>query len=279
MIEHFTHIRPFNGRYSGAMNSDRVGLGVVSRVADLLRGISSCEPAGVSTAKLSRQVEMARPTVHRLLTSLAREGLVDRQSRTGNWHLGPELFILGASAAVRHDISDHARPIVRRLAELTGESAFLSARRGDETVCLMSEEGSFPLRSHVLHEGIRFPLGIASAGLVILAHMSDREIHHFLDEADLTARWGDAHDSNALRSRIAKTRETGYATNPGLLVQGSWGMAAAVFDAEERPAWALSLTGVETRFRAERRSDLGQLLLDHAHLLTHHIRARSRPSR
>jgi len=219
---------------------------------------------------------MARPTVHRLLTSLAREGLVDRHSRTGNWHLGPELFLLGTSAAVRYDISHHARPIVRRLAELTGESAFLSARRGDETVCILSEEGSFPLRSHVLHEGIRFPLGVASAGLVILAHLSDREVAGFLDQADLSARWGEAHAADALRSRVAETREAGYATNPGLLVEGSWGMAAAVFDAEERPAWALSLTGVETRFRADRRPDLGQLLLDHAHLLTQHLRASTR---
>ena len=51
----------------------------------------------------------------------------------------------------------------------TGESAFYSARRGNETVCLLREDGSFPIRSHVLHEGIRFPLGVASAGQVILA--------------------------------------------------------------------------------------------------------------
>jgi hypothetical protein len=31
-------------------------------------------------------------------------------------------------------------------------------------VCLAGAEGSFPLRSHVLREGIRFPLGVASAG-------------------------------------------------------------------------------------------------------------------
>ena len=31
-------------------------------------------------------------------------------------------------------------------------------------------------------------------------------------------------------------------------------MAAAVFDADERPQWALSLTGIEQRFGAARRA-------------------------
>lgn len=241
---------------------------VVSRVGALLRAIGAHEPPGVSTSDVARHVSMARPTAHRLLTSLAREGLVDRDDRTGRWHLGPELYLLGTSAAGRYDISRHARPVVQALAEATGESAFLSARRGDETVCLLREDGSFPLRSHVLHEGIRFPLGVASAGLAILSHLPERDVEDYLARQDLEPVWGDAHATATLRGRIAETRAAGYATNPGLLVEGSWGMGAAVFDRAGNPAWALSLTGVDSRFRDERRPELGRLLLDQAHRLT-----------
>jgi DNA-binding IclR family transcriptional regulator len=246
------------------------GIEVVSRVGDLLRGISTHEPEGVSTTSVARHVEMARPTAHRLLTSLAREGLVDRDPVTGRWHLGPELYLLGASAAPRYDIGRHARGIVHDLAQETGESAFLSARRGDETVCLLAEDGSFPLRSHVLREGIRFPLGVASAGLAILAHLPERELDAFLagPGAELAAEWGEAHDVVALTARVRETRTSGFATNPGLVVEGSWGMGAAVFDRSGSPAWALSLTGVESRFRDDRRPELGRLLLDRAHRLT-----------
>ena len=45
-------------------------------------------------------------------------------------------------------------------------------------------------------------------------------------------------------------------------------MAAAVFDAEERPAWALSLTGIEHRFQEARQRELGDLLLREAHALS-----------
>jgi DNA-binding IclR family transcriptional regulator len=169
-----------------------------------------------------------------------------------------------------------AQPVVRRLSVATGESAFFSARRGDETICLVREDGSFPIRSHVLYEGIRFPLGVASAGLAILAYLPDAEIDAFLAHTDLTSSYGDAHAADQVRARVVQTRSAGYAVNPGLLVEGSWGMGAAVFDAAERPRWALSLTGIERRFDEGRRRELGALLLQQAHELSKALQASRR---
>lgn len=200
--------------------------------------------------------------------------MVDRDRTTGRWSLGPELYLLGAGAAHRYDITTTAGDLVDRLARETGESAFLSARRGDETVCILSREGSFPLRSHVLHEGIRFPLGVASAGLAILGHLPDRDIDDYLARTDLRPAWGQCHSEDAIRQRVNDTRRDGYATNPALLVEGSWGLGAAVFDRSGLPAWALSVTGVQTRFTAERRTQMGGLLLDTAQELSVRLRER-----
>jgi DNA-binding IclR family transcriptional regulator len=175
---------------------------------------------------------------------------------------------LGAAAARRYDVTAVARPFVHRLSTETGESAFFSARRGNETVCLLREDGSFPIRSHVLHVGIRFPLGVASAGMAILAFLPDSEIEVFLGGVDLTAAYGETHAADRMRARIVETRAVGFALNPGLLVEGSWGMGAAVFDADEQPQWALTLTGVEHRFGPSRRPELGTALLRAAHELS-----------
>ena len=91
-----------------------------------------------------------------------------------------------------------------RLARDTGESAFFSARRGDETVCVLSEEGSFPLRSHVLHVGIRFPLGVASAGLAILSHLPDRDVDDYFARVRPESGWGPGH-SEARHPRSEST--------------------------------------------------------------------------
>jgi DNA-binding IclR family transcriptional regulator len=247
------------------------GLQIVEKVSRLLRAVSSAAPSGASTAALARDTDVARPTAHRLLTALAHQGLVDRDSESGLWLLGPELYLLGSVAAARYDVTEEARDTLTALATETGESAYLSAARGDHTVCLLEAEGSFPLRSHVLYAGIRLPLGVASAGLAILSHLPPEESARYVEFTDLTDKWGRAHSRAALRARVQATLKTGYALNPGLLVEGSWGLGAAVFDQRNRPAWALSLTGVESRLRPPRHQQLGKLLLAHAHVLTQRL--------
>ena len=154
----------------------------------------------------------------------------------------------------------------------------IALRRGNETVCVLREEGSFPVRSFVLHEGVRFPLGVASAGTAIMAFLPEEEQDVLL--TDWEAHAGDfaaGHPAGVVRENLEKTRLAGYSVNPGLVLEGSWGMGAAVFDPQGRPAWALSLTGIEPRFRGDRQEFLGKLLLEEAHRMTSRLQ-RSAPN-
>lgn len=250
----------------------------ISRATSILRILSTAMPKGFSTTEVAKSSNLARPTAHRILATLTAEGFVDRNPLTGNWLLGPELYVLGSIAAERYDITEIASEQVASLAALTGESAFLSARRGNESVCLSRVEGSFPIRSFVLYEGVRFPLGVASAGIAMLAFESDSFIDEYLAREHITDMHGTVHSPHEIRKLIDETRELGFSVNPGLVVEGSWGMAAAIFSPTGTPDWALSLTGVDTRFRKDRRPMLGRLLLEHAHEITMRLRRTKNPS-
>lgn len=257
--------------------STQKGAQVVSRVAAILQAVAAGESSG-STAAIAQRTGLTRPTAHRLLAALAEEGLLDRTDN-GEWALGPELHILGAVAAQRFPAQELAAPYLQRLAEATGESAFFSARRGTEVICLGRVEGSFPVRSHVLYEGLRLPLGVASAGLAILGHLPPPQLDAALADTRIQRELlGPQHDDTHVRSLVAHVRSHGWSLNPGRIVEGSWGMAAAVFDASGQPRYALSLTGIESRIRAERRPQLGAVLLDQAHKLSTALRAGT-PSR
>lgn len=244
-----------------------IGTPVITRVAAILRAVGR-ERGGVTTTAVARATDIPRATTHRMLTALADQGLIDREAGTGLWFLGPEIYLLGSVSTSRYDAAPVADDLLRALADDTGESAFLSARRGWETVCVSAIEGSFPLRSHVLYPGSRFPLGIASAGLVVLAHLPEGETQEYLHRAALEKDWGAAHSRAAIKERLRQTRIDGYSLNPGLLVEGSWGIGAAVFDALGQPQWALSLTGVQARMAGDRTAQLGETLLRTAHELT-----------
>jgi len=252
------------------------GAQAVARAATLLRLVTASAD-GATLQRLAQDADLSRSTAHRLLTALRMEGLVDQEDATSLWVPGPELYLMGTVAASRYDITDLSRDIVRSLAVKTEESAFLSSRTADETVCLIREEGAFPIRSFVLSEGVRFPLGVASAGLAILSFLPDHDVDAYLERhPELEDNWGRTHGEKPLRQRLGETKARGYAVNPGLIVEGSWGMGAAVFGRDGSPEWALSLTGVEFRFGPDRLPQLGRTLLAHAHQLSSRIAAARR---
>lgn len=246
---------------------------VLGRANAIIHAVASLEPDGATTSQISRATGVPRPTTHRILTTLHIQGMLDRDS-DGRWMLGPELFLLGQRASPRYDVATQVLPAIQQLSRVTGESAFFSTRRGDETVCLVREDGSFPVRSHVLFEGARFPLGVASAGLAILSFLPETQAERYLAESHLVDMYGTDHSPDAIRARMRETRQSGYAVNPGLIVQGSWGLGAAVFDGLGEPRWAVSLTGIEQRFAEPRRRELGALLMRTAHQLTNVLRPR-----
>ena len=218
------------------------------------------------STELARNAGVPRPSAHRILSALLEEGFVDRSQR-GRWYLWPELYILGTTAAARYDVSDHARRRVHRLASATAESAFFSAKRGDETVCLLREDGSFPIRSFVLYEGARFPLGVVSSGLAVLAFLPDAEVDRYLERAELSERWGSGFEERLMRERIAATRRTGFALNPGLRSKaaGAWRLPCSM---SNRCPAGTDIDGHRVSLPACPSSSARKLLLDEAHLLT-----------
>ena len=141
-----------------------------------------------------------------------------------------------------------------------------------ETVCLLREEGSFPVRSFVLHEGVRFPLGVASREPRSWPSCPRPSRKRCCRTGRPTLEPSQPGTPPAMvRANLDRTRLAGYSVNPGLVLEGSWGMGAAVFDRSGRPAWALSLTGIEPRFKPERQEELGGLLMAEAHRITQQL--------
>ena len=83
---------------------------MVARLSLLFHAVSQAEPTGATTSALARASDLSRPTVHRQLTALQAQGLVERDPNTGNWLLGPEFFLLSITAAPRYDVRSVAQP-------------------------------------------------------------------------------------------------------------------------------------------------------------------------
>lgn len=240
----------------------------MERVAQILATLSKVTGEAPRTADIVNLTGLSRPTVHRLLTALHELGYVDRDEATARWRLGPEMYILGSVAAQRYAVSPVARKLVAELSKATGESAFLAVRRDDELVCLVREEGNPSLRTSILQVGVRFPLGVSAGGVALLAYQTNEFIEEYLERSNLEVEWGPQFSAAKIREGVREARDLGYCVNPGLMIEGVFGMAAAVVTSGEPAKWVLSITGVESRFRRDRQPELGATLLKYAHRLS-----------
>ena len=237
----------------------------VDRALALLAAVGRAGVAGATLADLARASGMAKPTARRLLISLIAAHLVEQDDATRAYHVGPGAWLLGLRAGQRHDMTALAADAVTRLAQVSGDSAFLLIPQGDEVLCLLREEGSHPIRTHALLAGDRNPMGVGAGGLALLAALPR-------DEADATltrlvpvlaARMG-AEAAAHVPADVARARAEGYAVNPGRVIAGSWGIGAAVCWPDGRPAAALSIAAVENRLGPFRQEELSRLLLAEA---------------
>ena len=231
----------------------------LDRAFQLVRFISASRGEGMALSDLVRASGLTKPTARRLLVSLIANGLIEQEAQSRRYHLGPEIYLLGVMADERFGIQRLAAGSLVRLAAASGDAALLSVQRGMETICLAREEGSYPLRSHVLQPGDRHPLGGGAAGVALLAGLPDDEIEEIL--ATHGERLSAAYLSpTQLREQVAITRRCGYALNAGYVFKGSWGVAVSFRDLRTGLHAALTIAGVESRFTDTRIKELVALL-------------------
>ncbi len=240
---------------------DLSGSQSVDRALRLLTLVGRGNEFGASLGAIVEQSGLNKPTARRLLLALMRAGLVEQDERTRRYYLGQKTYVLGTLASRRHGLLEIGMESLRNLSRLTMDTSFVSMRRENYAVCLYREEGTYPVRTHALQAGNQHPLGIGAGSLAMLAALPDDEIERVLVEnRPVLETQYPAYTIDLIREDIGRTREQGYALNPGRIVAGSWGLGVAVRFPDGRVAGALSLAAIDSRMTPERQPELARLL-------------------
>jgi DNA-binding IclR family transcriptional regulator len=101
--------------------SPQGGLSTVRNAARLLKVFRSRE-ADLGVSELARRLGLGKSTVHRMLTTLVAEGLIEQNPRTGGYRLGIVMFELGQAVRVHMDLHAAVGPVLGELRAQTGES-------------------------------------------------------------------------------------------------------------------------------------------------------------
>lgn len=218
---------------------------VIERVAQILETLSSHE--SLSLKEISDTCGLAVSTASRLLDSMQRSGMVEREHFTKRYQLGRMLFRLVASSKPRKDVIAAAHPVLEDLAGKTGEDALLAELHGTVAVFIDRVEGSHPLKI-VNMIGRPEPVYYGAFRKVLLAYQDDEWITRYVKGITFRRLTRTTIGSaSALWKEIEQIRAHGYATSFGEWIPEAAGIAAPVFDYTGRIRAAIHLLGPVNR--------------------------------
>jgi len=102
------------------------------RIFSVLELLAQSGPMGVT--ELSKNLELNKSTVHRLLASLIAMDYVKKENDSDKYRLTFKILALGEALLDKVDIVSVARPYLQQLVELSGETVHLVQREGTDMV-------------------------------------------------------------------------------------------------------------------------------------------------
>lgn len=157
----------------------------VSRAAQLLAEVAR-HPGGVSGTAAAGATGLAVPTAHHLLATLCAEGLLARGAER-RYVLGPAVAVLADAYARGDAVPAWLTAPLHRLAAESGETAYLSAWRGEQIHVLASIEGARAVRVAGADPGAYRSPHARATGKLLLAHASGERRRALLGTGPLDA--------------------------------------------------------------------------------------------
>jgi IclR family transcriptional regulator, acetate operon repressor len=201
------------------LNGTRAADGGVQSVHRALDALEALAAAGgtASLGDLAAACGLPAPTVHRLAGTLADRGYL-RRLPDRRYSLGSRLVPLGAEAHAL--LGGRALPVLRGLAELTGESANLAVLAQGCAEYVAQAPGRHTMRTFT-EVGNRVALHCTGVGKALLAAVPPAQASRLIGAAPLAALTaGTITDPAALHAEIALTRTRGYALDEGEMETG-----------------------------------------------------------
>lgn len=208
-------------------------------------------------AQISGMAGLNKTTAHRLLQALLSEEMLERDVQSGAYRLGPVVVALGLQAVSSGNLRLNARPLLKSLAEETGETATLEVAVEDTMLILDEMSGGHRVAAGG-NVGTRWAMHATSTGKAIIA-FSDNGLERLGERLmPLTAQTITEHGQ--LELQLDEIRRRGFAETVDELEYGFTGVGAVIRGRTGEILGAMSICGPTQRLPENRRATLGAML-------------------
>ncbi|WP_454859261.1 IclR family transcriptional regulator domain-containing protein [Rhizobium binxianense] len=260
---------------SVAASRNVAGTALIGKACDILETVGKA-PGEVNHAMLAEKTGIPRATLYRIVAALTARGLIRVDPATQNYTLGFSFLELGQNAWSSGDLASIASVELRRLRDLTGETAYLAVQEGKHVLALGRFESPHPQRSNARLGALK-PMHCTSQGKAILAHLTPAQLDTFLQEELTAYTHHTITDPRQLRANLAIIRARGFSTDDEEIVLGTRCVGAPILDADHRPIAAISVAAPIYRMTPERAEQLGFEIADIARRISAQLAPSLRP--
>ncbi|MFE7985192.1 IclR family transcriptional regulator [Streptomyces cellulosae] len=205
---------------------------------------------GATVSEIAERLGVARSTAHRLLAMLVyRDFAVQDEDRV--YRAGPVLELAAHSQSLVSRLRAAALPHLRRVVDLLDETTNLIVRTGDTTRFIASVECGQALRVGS-REGMVFPAHRTTAGLLLLADLTDEELDAVYAEERYRDRPAERPDLAKLREELRRLRRNGFAVNQERSERGLVAVGVPVRDRDGAALAGLSVSMPGVRYDPHR---------------------------
>ena len=222
----------------------------VERAARILKTLGRGS-ARLGVTEIAEQLGLAKGTAYGLLRTLEAQGMVEQDSETGKYRLGPAMLQLGNAFLDNHELRGRSLLWADSLASRVGEAVRVGVLNGP-TLLVVHHVFRPDSSVQILEVGASIPWHACAMGRAIVAYLGEDEIAAMLAEGPFEPLTGRTIvEPSALEAALIEVATRGVAIEDQEAIIGEAEIAAPVFDHLGHPVGSIGVVGPVERLHPD----------------------------
>lgn len=211
---------------------------------------------GLGISEFSKELQMGKSTVHRLLDTLQFYGYIEKDEEGSRYRLGWELYKIGQRIPQQNQLFNLSPNYLMELSRQTQETVNMGILKRGETVLISKIEGSRDALRVSVNPGEYESIHATGIGKVLISEMNEDEILELLNGKESLPVYT-PHTitcTEDLLTELRQIRQQGYAVDAEEYCLGLYCIAMPIRDYTEKIIAAVSVSTPTVRMNEAKKT-------------------------
>lgn len=235
------------------------GVKSITKAFAILEELNNAEELSIS--ELSTALDMDKTTVHRIVNTIKDTGFVTQNPITKKYSNTMKFYTYGKNVLKKNELGDIARPYIRQIAQLTGETVNLGIMVDNQVIYIDRAQSESGVQVATT-TGRSIPMYCTGMGKAIMAYLTEEEVDRLLAQTELIPYTvNTAVTPSDIHEKLEEVRKRQIAIDHEEFEVGLIAFGAPIFNADGHPIAAISISCPSLRYDQKKQGAFFEKLL------------------